>query len=131
MLGRSFYNGRGGFIIWNTENSILPSNDISDIKQDALGNIRLACYQHIVLFDGRKFAVYPSPLVEENNIMNFISCLEFDNHGNIWFGTKLSGLHRFTPVQENFRQVLNLPIFRKTKSVIGRELQLFHKNGKR
>jgi ligand-binding sensor domain-containing protein len=106
MQGFIKYDGTQ-FTVWNTENSILPANIIFDIKRDASGNIWLACDQHLVRFDGREFTAYPSPLVEENNIMNFITCLEFDDRGNIWFGTKLSGLFKFTPVRENFRQVLN------------------------
>jgi ligand-binding sensor domain-containing protein len=108
------------FVTWNTENSNLPANDVYDIKQDASGNIWLACNKYLVRFDGRELTVYPSPLVEENNIMNFITCLEFDDAGNIWFGTKLSGLFKFTPTPESFLRVLNSPTAIKTIS--GREV---------
>lgn len=97
------------FVTWNTENSILPANGIYDIKQDASGNIWLACYQHLVRFDGREFTVYPSPLVEKNNPMDAILCMEPDDIGNIWLGTKLSGLFKFTPAQETFLRVSHSP----------------------
>lgn len=113
------------FVTWNTGNSDLPDNDIRDIKQDASGNLWLACGRYLVRFDGRnEFAVYqiPPPAQEnkerdpvsskplpENNEISTILCLEFDDRGNIWFGTESSGLFKFTQVQESFRQVLNSP----------------------
>ncbi|MDR0506117.1 MAG: T9SS type A sorting domain-containing protein [Dysgonamonadaceae bacterium] len=107
MQGLVKYDGKE-FVTWNTENSVLPANDIYDIKQDASGNMWLACSKYLVQFDGREFTVYPSPL-DSNNGKNFIYCLELDDSGNIWLGSKLSGLFKFTPSQGIFQHILDSP----------------------
>jgi ligand-binding sensor domain-containing protein len=93
------------FVTWNTGNSNLPSNNIYDIKQDASGNLWLACYQHLVRFDGNEFISYTSPLIQENNDLDFISCLELDDDGTIWLGAKVSGLFKFTQAQGHLQPV--------------------------
>jgi ligand-binding sensor domain-containing protein len=98
------YDGKE-FVKWNVENSALPANDLYDIKQDASGNLWLASNKYLVRFDGREFTSYPSPLVQENNRQDFIYCIELDEGGNIWLGTKLSGLFKFTQAQGIFHSV--------------------------
>jgi ligand-binding sensor domain-containing protein len=66
----------------------------------------LACGKSLVQFDGREFTVYPSPLTGERD---FILCLELDDRGNIWLGTKLSGLFKFTPTEGSFLRFANSP----------------------
>jgi ligand-binding sensor domain-containing protein len=93
-------------VTWNTGNSSLPANDIYDIKQDASGNLWLACSKYLIRFDGHEFTRYTNPLLQEGDERDFISCLEPDDSGNIWLGTKLSGLFKFTQTQESFQPIL-------------------------
>ncbi|MDR3129195.1 MAG: T9SS type A sorting domain-containing protein [Tannerellaceae bacterium] len=102
------YDGRQ-FVTWNAENSSLPATDIYDIKQDASGILWLACNKYLVRFDGREFTDYTIPLLQESNQGDFILCLELDDRGNIWVGTKLNGLFKFTPSQESFQRILKSP----------------------
>jgi ligand-binding sensor domain-containing protein len=95
------------FVTWNTENSDLPANDIYDIKQDASGNLWLACNKYLVQFDGNNFTNYPVPELQKTNERDFISSLELDDDGNVWLGTKQSGLFKFTRSEESFRSVSN------------------------
>lgn len=112
------YDGTPQVVTWDTENSDLPANDIYDIKQDASGNLWLACGKYLVRFDSNKFTNYTSPLLQENidstssgstNGRDFIYCLELDDNGNIWIGTKSSGLFKFTQAQETFLRVSHSP----------------------
>jgi ligand-binding sensor domain-containing protein len=104
LQGLIKYDGKE-FVRWNTENSALPANDLYDIRQDASGNLWLACNKYLVRFDGTEFTTYQIPPLEANNPQDFILCIEPDDRGNIWLGTKLSGLFKFTPAQGTFRSV--------------------------
>ena len=97
------------FVTWDTGNSALPANDIYDIKQDASGNLWLACNKYLVRFDGREFISYTNPLLQESGERDFILCLEPDDRGNIWLGTKLSGLFKFTQTRGSFQRISESP----------------------
>jgi ligand-binding sensor domain-containing protein len=90
------YDGRT-FVTYTAENSDLPFNDLYDVKEDGQGNLWLASGKYLVKFDSNVFTNYGTPL-DTGNEQDFIVSLEFDSAGDIWIGSKLSGLFKLAPV---------------------------------
>jgi streptogramin lyase len=65
----------------------LCNNNVSAIIQDNAGNILLGTGSGICKFDGSAFTKYPIP-----DTLSIVCMLE-DKVGNLWFGTKQSGVY--------------------------------------
>jgi len=74
----------------DTVTSYGPNTMVRNVKQDRNGNILIAAYNGVFRYDGRLFTNItgriPSP--------SFWDVLE-DRKGNLWFGTRDSGIYRF------------------------------------
>jgi ligand-binding sensor domain-containing protein len=79
------FNGTN-FTVYNTQNSAIPSNAISDIKKDNAGNLWLISGNYLVKFDGSQFSSY-----EVQNLRT----IEPDANGDVWLGTLTTGLYKY------------------------------------
>ncbi len=84
------------FVSYNTENSSLPSDSVYCISRDLSGNLWMICGWNLVKFDGENFISYEIPVINQGNL-NYIFCIEPDNDGNIWIGTRKDGLIKYAP----------------------------------
>ncbi|HXF06711.1 MAG TPA: sigma 54-interacting transcriptional regulator [Blastocatellia bacterium] len=81
-------------MVWTTENG-LPQNSINAIVQTHDGYLWLATQGGVVRFDGMTFTVFDSantPVLKSNRIL----CLYEGRAGDLWIGTQLGGLIRYT-----------------------------------
>jgi ligand-binding sensor domain-containing protein len=90
------------FTTYNTNNSNLPDNTIHAVKKDASGNLWLACGKQLVKFDGTDFTTHNTSLITGDD-NNFIYCLEPEDNGTVWIGTRRNGLIKFS--NGTFRQI--------------------------
>ncbi|MEE9437512.1 MAG: two-component regulator propeller domain-containing protein [Saprospiraceae bacterium] len=67
-----------------------PKNITRDILQDKNGNIWLATWEGIILFDGKSFTNITN---KEGLRKNRIFTIMEDKSGNIWFGTRGAGIY--------------------------------------
>jgi len=90
-------------LILRSNNSNLPTNNVSDIKLDKENNLWIATFEYdfrntnlggISKFDGSNWTIYNktnSPIPTDQ-----ITKIEFDKKGNLWIGTNGKGLLKFT-----------------------------------
>ena len=79
------------WIVYDTENSGLPSNCVLCLAFDAQGNIWIGTYGGgLANFDGENWTVYSRG---KSGLPDYLVWdLAFDAPGNIWIGTKGGGL---------------------------------------
>ncbi len=71
------------------------------IKRDLAGNLWMANGLNLIKFNGNKFNKYEVPLLNNHpQLYDLIFCIEPDNEGNVWIGTRTGGLFKFTPEGE-------------------------------
>jgi len=95
------------WIIYNMDNSPLPSNRIMEIAFDSQGNLWAGTEPHVepvgdnykissgglVKFDGENWEVYLTQTITDTH--DIISKIEIDNSGNIWLSIIHRGLIKF------------------------------------
>lgn len=73
------------FIIYNTLNSLLPSNKINAIIMDSQGNKWIGTNKGLVKYDGSKWRIYNSS--NSGLPSNIINCMLFNKERNLLLGT--------------------------------------------
>jgi ligand-binding sensor domain-containing protein len=73
-----------------TTTSRVPDSMVRNIKQDRNGNILIASYRGVFLYDGKSFTNITSKISPPN----FWDVLE-DRKGNLWFATRDSGVYYY------------------------------------
>lgn len=94
------YDGEN-FTTFNSENSILPYDDLMDIKKDEEDNLWIVGGNYLIKYDGAEFVIYSAPLTKGNN---WLTCIEIDDE-YIWLGTRRDGLIRY---KDNIFKQMNL-----------------------
>lgn len=82
---------------WDTVSYRGPSSIVRHILQDKKGNIWLATWQGIMMYNGKLFTNY----TKKDDLIHFhvFSIME-DRSGNLWFGTIRGGLYKYNPSAE-------------------------------
>lgn len=80
---------------YNSSNSGLPGNHITDIEIDSKGNKWIVTYQGgVAKFDGNDWTLYN---MENSNMPSVtIECLEVDDHDNIWIAVSSANIHSYS-----------------------------------
>ena len=84
------------WVTFNTENSQLPSNEVTSIRIDQVGNKWIGTNNGIVKFDGVNWTIFN----ESNSILssNSIKYIEVDNKNHIWIVVGNKGIFEFDGV---------------------------------
>ncbi len=82
------------WISYNTSNSNIPEDVITDIAIDAQGNKWVATFLGIAKFNGSTFTVYDR--LNSGLASNLCTSILIDKAGNVWVGTH-NGAYRFNP----------------------------------
>ncbi len=93
-----------------TVNEGLSNNLIFDITQDSLGFIWAATQDGLNRYDGYKFKVFYGSDLDSVVSESWVSCVKTDKIGNIWYGTRTSGIGRINYITGeaiNFKSELN------------------------
>lgn len=81
------------FTKYDNTNSSLPCNKFVDISKDQEDNLWLIGEEgHLIKYDGETFTNFRVPLT---NKQSWLTCIEADNDGNIWIGTRHEGIYKF------------------------------------
>jgi len=75
----NLYGQKSNWMVYNTDNSPIPSNSIRKITIDKSGNIWLAIYQNLTFFDGINWINYKTPQEQDR-----INELKVDSSYNVW-----------------------------------------------
>lgn len=81
----------------------LPSDHISAITEDDVGNLWFATTRGLSRYDGERFESVAIPWDGNEDLWgpglnaNVVLCLLCDRRGDVWFGTWGNGAHRFDP----------------------------------
>ncbi|RFC53269.1 T9SS C-terminal target domain-containing protein [Brumimicrobium aurantiacum] len=83
----------GNTTIYNSTNSGLPSDFVSDGTVDSLGNMWFTTWEGVVKYDGSNWTVYDST---NSTIPHFYSLdIAVDASNNIWIGTNNDGIFKY------------------------------------
>ncbi|MDP1728483.1 MAG: two-component regulator propeller domain-containing protein [Bacteroidota bacterium] len=82
------------WISYNTTNSNIPDNGVTDIAIDAQGNKWVATFLGIAKFNGTTFTVYDRH--NSGLASNLCTAILIDKAGNVWVATH-NGAYRFNP----------------------------------
>lgn len=76
--------------LYNSANTTLPEDAVSDVQLDAQGNVWFTTNNHLCRYDRRTFTAYPLPYPDD-----ILQCLDIDGT-NIYVGTRRHGLLSLT-----------------------------------
>ncbi|MEL6251684.1 MAG: two-component regulator propeller domain-containing protein [Bacteroidota bacterium] len=86
-----------------TISSGLSNNSITDIQQDAEGNLWIGTADGLNVFDGYSFISFHPDQSDSSSISDsFISALELDPNSKLWIATQKGGINYFNDSLEDF-----------------------------
>ncbi len=88
----SIVEAQVNWILYNTSNSDLPSNEIGPIVFDSSGDAWIGTTAGLTTFDGLNWTTFNTS--NSGLISNSVSCIAIDEDGILWIGTG-AGLNKF------------------------------------